>query len=638
MIGREFMNGAAASPALSQTYRPVIRGYFAVAMLYYAVMALRHLGALDAPGRGTLALVAVITVICTGWATFTLRRECSEIQLESVTAGINFLVLLNVMVALEIDYAPAKLTYFVMMVMIFGLAWSSLRQSLLSIAAAFACLYWELSRHNPELTAMYAVVSLGAAMTAITITHLLQRAIRLAYRAREEAECARCNAESRLQEAQTLGERLRRQSLSDSLTGLPNRRAFFKTLEGLRERSGNDHVWLILLDLDGFKAVKDNYGHVIGDELLKAVAERLRTHCAGSAQVSRMGGDEFNLILAGDLAESIEAWCERLLERLAEVYLIDERLVLISGSIGCCQGTLDEADARLIQRADYALLHAKRHGKNRVVVFRDEHAMDAARRFAIEQALRSADYSAEFTLAFQPQFDLDRQQIISAEALARWNSPVLGPVEPDVFIGVAEDCGLISRITLTVVHQAIAALQAWDRPIALSINLSSHDLMSDPLIEQIIALVRDSGVNPGLIEFEVTETAMMLDMQRASRNLLRLTALGHPIALDDFGTGYSNFNYLRTLPISKLKIDRSFLENIGDPMTEKILHSLAGMARTLNVGCLLEGIESELELVMAKRVGARLVQGYLFGRPMSAAQLAALQPPPMVQPIVAAGD
>ncbi|MEP2494163.1 MAG: EAL domain-containing protein, partial [Parasphingorhabdus sp.] len=254
-------------------------------------------------------------------------------------------------------------------------------------------------------------------------------------------------------------------------------------------------------------------------------------------------------------------------------------------------------------------------------VFREEHAKDAAERFKIEQALRVADFDAEIELLFQPQFSLGQNEITRAEALARWDSPILGEIGPDRFIKIAEESGLIASITLSVLEKAIAALKSWQAPIPLSINLSGHDLISDQIINQIIQMIKDSDLEPSLLEFEVTETAMMADTQKASNNLLRLTELGHPVALDDFGTGYSNFNYLRTLPISKLKVDRSFMQNLTDPMTEKILHSLSGMARTLDVECLLEGIENELELIMAKRVGAQSVQGYLFGMPMSANEL-----------------
>jgi predicted signal transduction protein with EAL and GGDEF domain len=336
-----------------------------------------------------------------------------------------------------------------------------------------------------------------------------------------------------------------------------------------------------------------------------------------------MGGDEFNIILPAMHSErQLEAWAGGLLAEIGQVYLIDDRLVQISGSIGCCRIT-GGGDDKVVQKADYALMHAKRNGKDRVVVFREEHEQDAAERFAIEQALRIADFDAEIELLFQPQYRLGEQRFAIAEALARWNSPTIGKVEPDRFITIAEESGLIAKITLAVVDKALAQVAHWDGRIAISINLSGHDLLSDQIINQIVGKVRSAGVDPALVEFEVTETAMMVDLQRAIANLNRLAQLGHGLALDDFGTGYSNFTYLRSLPIGKLKVDGSFMQDVADPMTEKVLRSLVGMARTLDVECLLEGVESELELALAKRVGAQSVQGYLFGRPMTAGEVIA---------------
>jgi len=194
----------------------------------------------------------------------------------------------------------------------------------------------------------------------------------------------------------------------------------------------------------------------------------------------------------------------------------------------------------------------------------------------------------------------------------------VGTVQPGKFIQIAEESGLIAGVTLAVVEKAFGKLASWPRPVPIAINLSSHDLISEMIIDAIIKQAEELSIDSSLVEFEVTETAMMTDFEVATRNLERLSAAGFTIALDDFGTGYSNFNYLRTLPIGKLKVDRSFMENPGDPMTEKVLFSLAGMARTLGVHCLLEGVEDEVDLLMAKRVGADAVQGFLFGEPMSA--------------------
>lgn len=605
----------ARSP-VAQIYQPIIRGYFGVASAYYLVMTLTYFVDFGGSDLVSMAAASITASLFTLVAWRTLRNPLSTGRLEALTSITNVLVLANVLVAVHIEYAQPKLIYFIMLAMIFAFACVSIRQALVSIAAALGTLFHELVQHEPELLSIYGFISFAAALSAVAITFFLRRAIGFAIAAKHEAEAG-------LEEAQQLSEEMRQRSLSDSLTGLPNRRAFFETYTKYRNGGDPSHAaWLILLDLDGFKTVNDVYGHIMGDELLKEVAERLRKYCGSNAHVSRMGGDEFNIILATNAGvDAVEAWCQKLLPKIAQIYRIDDRLIQVSGSIGCTEIVVGEADAQLIRDADYALLHAKRTGKNRVVVFSDEHAKNAAESYRIEQALRVAHFDSEIELVFQPQFDLRKNKVVRAEVLARWDSPVLGEIGPDRFIKVAEESGLIANITLTVLQKAIATLKSRGQPFPLSVNLSGHDLIADQVIDEIIRKIRASGLDPALLEFEVTESAMMPDTQKAAANLRRLAALGHPIALDDFGTGYSNFGYLRTLPISKLKVDRSFMENLTDPMTEKILHSLAGMARTLEVKCLLEGVENELELLMAKRVGAQSVQGYYFGKPMVAAEL-----------------
>ncbi|VWX61009.1 putative bifunctional diguanylate cyclase/phosphodiesterase [Sphingorhabdus sp. 109] len=606
------------TPIVATIYRPMIRGYFGVAAVYYAVLTLMHFGVHS--GSALLAIVTASSIASAVLAFFWygLRKPDTFADLHIITTIANMFMLANVMIAMEIKFAQTDLVYFVIMVMVFALACTSIKQALVSIAAVIAGLFYTLVHNAPELLFNYAFVTSAAAMTAIAITIFLRRTIARTALARHEAE-------NRLERAEMLSEEMRYLSLSDSLTGLPNRRAFFEAFQlSKREEGAGFANWLVLLDLDGFKAVNDGYGHLIGDELLKEVAVRMQDYCGSKAHLSRMGGDEFNIILSNSAEPCVvEAWCRGLLEYIGRVYLIEDRLVQISASIGCHRIDPAVSDAQLVRDADFALLHAKKHGKNRVVVFCEEHAAVAAERFRIEQALRVADFDTEIELLFQPQFDLGENRIVRAEALARWNSPVIGEILPAWFIAVAEESGLIANITLAVLKQAIAALKRWHEPVPLSINLSGQDLLSDQIISQIIAQVKASGLDPALLEFEVTETAMMADTHKASSNMLRLAALGHPLALDDFGTGYSNFSYLRSLPISKLKVDRSFLNDVANPMTEKFLQSLVGMAKTLGVDCLLEGVEDELQLIIAKRVGAHMVQGYLFGIPMTATELPA---------------
>lgn len=552
-----------------------------------------------------------------------MRKGAGHGRIAGATWVVNALVLGNVLVALSVEYHEAKLPYFVMLAMVFAFAAVTLRQALVSVGATVVAMLAVMVLHPSETMQMQLFVGFAAVVAAIGIAVNLRHAVGHAVRNRAASEDARAEAEHRLASARKLGDKMRRQSLSDSLTGLPNRRAFFRALKASRRLTerGTD-VWMAMLDLDGFKAVNDNYGHLIGDTLLSAVAARMSDYCQSQALVARMGGDEFAILVRGmDSDEAVRLWFDKLLEKLAEVYLVDGRLVRISGSIGFCHVGPDGEGSTALQKADFALLYAKRNGKNRVVMFCVEHALVSAERFRIEQALRSADFARELEVLFQPQFDLTTNRVSRAEVLVRWNSPSIGLVGPDRFIQVAEESGLVSRITGTVLRKALMAIQSGRVQIPLSINLSGNDLLSDQLTDELIAQLEDSGVSADMIEFEITETAMMSDVERAKTNLERLAGRGHTIALDDFGCGYSNFGYLRTLPINKLKIDRSFIQNLQDPLTEKLIRSLIGLARSLDVPCLIEGIEDELGLLLAKRAGAQMVQGFHTGRPMNAALL-----------------
>ncbi len=621
------MNAKTAA-AVQEIYRPIIRGYFAVFAAYYLIIFPTNFGYYHGADLLVVTACALITSALGIIGYFYLRNPAPPNLVERMLVVLNFLVVSNVVIALNLVFEPTKLSYFVIMVMLFALASVSMRQSTLSIAFATLAFITYVPKLSSEDTVTYGFLVFGAVMASLSITFYLRKAISFIAK-------AKIDAEGRLEEARIVGDNMRQKSLSDSLTGLPNRRAFFEalrkatgqmktereqaTLAALPEQS---NLWLVLVDLDGFKAVNDVHGHLVGDLLLKEVADRLNNHCKDSAHVSRMGGDEFNIILVSPCEEDqIKDWCDRLLESLAKPYVVEGRHVRVSGSMGCRMMDISEAARPQINEADYALMAAKQQGKNRCVVFNEAHAKVAAERHMVEQALRFADLENELELLFQPQIDLREQKVVRAEALARWTSPMVGSIEPTRFIQVAEEAGLITEITLTVVSKAFRVAKGLSNSVPLAINLSSHDVITDPIIDHIIALAKQFEIDPKVIEFEVTETAMMADLEKATDNLNRLAKLGFSIALDDFGTGYSNFSYLRRLPIRKLKVDRSFLENAGDPMTEKVLFSLAGMARTLGVECLLEGIESEVDLLMAKRVGVDAVQGFLFGRPMTAEAL-----------------
>ena len=605
--------------AIAATYQPIVSTYFVVAAIYYALMTIANIWYTEPDDIWAMASLSGASAIFITCCAFALKRTRSLLTMEILITLVNLTMLGNVLHALHVQFDTVKLVYFVIMAMIFGLTSLSLRQSAFSTLVALAALAWQVYGLEAEVQIIYGFVSFGAALSSLAIAHYLRRAFGQAIASQQLANAAREKAEVRLEGEISIGETLRHQSFSDSLTNLPNRRAFFEKLDTSlnAEQTGEEH-WLALLDLDGFKLVNDSHGHLVGDRLLKSIAFRLRYFCQDQAHISRIGGDEFAIVFErGKVSKAPEEWCNSLLEKLCQPFPIDGRLIQISGSIGCRAIDPNIPATKLFHEADFALLHAKRCGKNMVVPFDEDHAKAASRRQGIEQALRDANFDKEISLVFQPQYNLQANQIVAAEALARWSSPEIGVVAPDDFIQIAEECGLIANISLAVIKQAIAALKTWPEPVALSVNLSANDLNSDQTMDAIIELLRADPIAAHL-EFEVTETAMLYDTQRATHNLRRLAELGHKIAIDDFGTGYSNFSYLRALPINKLKIDRSFLKDLSDPMTEKMLKSLVGMANTLGVECLLEGVEDELSLVMAKRSGAGMVQGFLLGRPTDA--------------------
>ncbi len=617
-----------ADSILHDIYRPILRGYFGAFALYYFAMFPTHLLYFTGFERVQMGSLSVIAGSIGLYGFLKLRRPTLPDWTEAVFIAMNISVVCNVIAALTINFQPAKLTYFIMMVMVFGLASVNLRQSLLSIGLAMLAMLYFLPRVDAGTYLVFGFLTFAAALASLSIAYLLRRSIT------DIAE-AKLQAQSQLEEARIVGQDLREKSLSDSLTKLPNRRAFFsalrKAMANLSDASEAEETetassWLILVDLDGFKAVNDIHGHLTGDALLQEVAQRLNMCTGVNAHVCRMGGDEFSVLLTSEQTEDgTRTRCESWLTALSRPYVIDGRHVQISASIGCKQLEPGKSSRAQISQADYALMVAKKQGKNRVVIFNDDHALQAEARHEVERALRKADLAAEIALVFQPQFDLSSEQIVRAEALARWDSPIIGKIEPQRFIRIAEESGLITGITLTVAEKAFAALRRWKDPLPISINLSSFDLMSDPTIDQLIGLAKYHAIDPSMIEFEVTETAMMADFDKANANLRKLTATGFTIALDDFGTGYSNFSYLRALPIQKLKVDRSFLDNPGDPLTSKILNSLAGMSRVLGLTCLIEGVEDELDLLIAKRSGVDLIQGYYFGQPMGEDELHALR-------------
>lgn len=421
-------------------------------------------------------------------------------------------------------------------------------------------------------------------------------------------------------EAQRLVDENKRLAMTDSLTSLPNRRYFFEQLNKLLKTSadGQHGFALAIFDLDHFKPINDSYGHTAGDRVLVEAGRRFASLATEDIIVTRLGGDEFGLLVRySGAASEVLTLCNGICETLhIPVPLGDTQVVP-----GCSGGlvvyptgghTADE----LFDRADYALYHSKASQRGRTTIFSQEHEDAIRAERAIETNLQNADLAKEMEVVFQPILDTAFNTISLVEGLARWNSPTLGRVSPDRFIAAAERCGMIHTLTIMLLRKALADAVHLPLTVGLSFNLSSHDLVSPSTIMSIIASVRQSNFDPRRLTLELTETALMRDFEAARGSIAALRAIGIKIALDDFGTGYSSLSYVHRLHLDKIKIDRSFLADIDTEIGYNVVNTIVDLCRNLHIDCIAEGIETKEQLSTMRSHGCRYVQGYLVGKPM----------------------
>ena len=410
-------------------------------------------------------------------------------------------------------------------------------------------------------------------------------------------------------------------AMRDPLTDLPNRRGFRTVMNYVlksAEKSGQPFT-IGVIDLDGFKPVNDAFGHAVGDQLLVEVGKRLKEKVGNVFHVARLGGDEFGFILKNKSdAEDIEAFGQELVQLLSRPYLLTGVVAEIGASLGLSRYPTDgETTDLLCQRADYALYFAKQFNKGRCVLFQPTHEVEISQLARIEQYLRSANLEDELYVHFQPIMDIRTGQIHSMESLARWESPELGNVPPGLFIQAAERSGFIVELTQQLVRCTLQHALSWPRHIRVAINLSARDIASNDAVDALLRIVRDSMIDPRRIDFEITETALVCDFDQARGALTKLAALGARIALDDFGTGHSSLSHLQLLPLDTLKIDSSFIANMeSDTASKDIVRALLLLCRSMQIDCILEGVETESQLELLEGMGARLIQGFHIARPM----------------------
>jgi len=420
-------------------------------------------------------------------------------------------------------------------------------------------------------------------------------------------------------------------ALYDELTGLPNRRMFFRQLTQLLEQDVVPTAAVMLLDLDHFKTVNDTQGHPVGDKLLVEVAERIGQVLTINDTAARLGGDEFAVLIHPvETIEQVEEVAERLLREVSKPYYINDHDLQISTSLGLAWLPKDgDMPDTILKHADLAMYQAKEMGRNQYQQFTEQLHLQLQSYIRFSREMPAALANGDFSLRFQPKVELASNKIVGAEALLRWEHPELGIVSPVEFISIAEETGFIVPLGSWVIEEACRSLAELRKlgftELNLAVNLSSRQFRDPSLMAVIRAALERYQLDPHYLEIEITETLLMQDINQAIDTLKEIQQLGIRVAIDDFGIGYSSFNYLKTLPINVLKVDREFIKDIPDHLDDmEITAAIISMAHKLNLEVVAEGIETLVQREFLEEHRCDIGQGYLFGKPMLLDEMAAL--------------
>ena len=404
----------------------------------------------------------------------------------------------------------------------------------------------------------------------------------------------------------------------DALTGLPNRTLLDERLElAVAHAKRGEIVATHLLDLDYFKNVNDTLGHPVGDKLLTMVADRLRRLVREGETVARMGGDEFAIVqLQVAQPSDATALAQRVIDGVSEPYEIDGHQVVVGASVGISVSVTDGPSPDLLLRnADLALYRAKSGGRGTLRFFEPEMDAQMQARRLMESDLRRALVGHEFEVHYQPIVNLQSNEISAFEALIRWQHSERGMVSPAAFIPLAEEIGLIVPLGEWVLRTACSAAARWPDHTKICVNLSAVQFRSRGLVEVVIGALATSGLRPGRLELEITETVLLADTEATLAVLHQLRGLGVRIAMDDFGTGYSSLSYLQTFPFDRIKIDRSFVKGVAEDIGSlNIVRAVAALAKGIGMATTAEGVETQEQLDAVKAEGCTEMQGFLFSR------------------------
>ncbi len=429
---------------------------------------------------------------------------------------------------------------------------------------------------------------------------------------------------------------LSHQAMHDTLTGLPNRALVLDRAEQLLARVARQPgivAGALYIDIDGFKHVNDNLGHAAGDQLLRAVGNRLQGAVRDQDTVGRLGGDEFVMLVEATAEEgSFDALADRLTEVLREPVLLDDgrEILSVTASIGVAVGEHATPDA-LLRDADLALYSAKAAGRDRYALFEASMHDGAEGRVELAGELGAAVRQGQLFLLYQPIFDLPRREVVGVEALIRWNHPERGIVPPDSFIPLAEESGLIVPIGRWVLDEACRQAAAWGAQglgISVSVNVSAYQLGRKEFLDDVRRALGESGIEPSSLTLEITETTLMRNVPEACEQLKEIKALGVRVAIDDFGTGYASLSNLQRMPVDILKIDKSFVAALNDGgQSRELLEAILGVGEALSLTVVAEGIEQQSQMTMLEEMGCEMAQGFFIAKPSPAEMIEGLLGP-----------
>ncbi len=611
---------ASALYGVASLYLPLIRMFLALTAAYYLAVTVSYLMTDSSFHLLTFCSLAVSSIIAALWMRSRLKPGCTIGQLERACLVGNFALTANLCLYFLIYYDSGRLIYFILMVIIFAMLGVTRRLAITSCLASLAALYSTILIYEPALLEHYVYIGIATSFAALGGSLFMRRVLL-------EALESKSYAAEQKEEAERAAEQATLLSITDALTGLPNRRAFFQMLSTVasNEIKPGKYLSAILIDLDDFKPVNDTYGHAAGDTLLMKASDRLNAQLPKGAYLARIGGDEFAAILLVDSETEARATGERLCQIMHAPFNLGRVIAYVGATVGVAlSGNPKGSPTELVENADYALYNAKRTKKGTCALFTADDAQDMRFLFHVDQALRRANLHEELEVVYQAQYDSIRGEIVGYEALARWHSEELGLVQPTTFISVAESSGLITKVSRVLLKMALEDMMNWPDHLSMSFNLSVHDILDEAAIGDILTLTQESGIAPARICFEITETVVMGDLDQAGKAIQRIVDSGYKVALDDFGSGYSNLAHLHRLPIDKIKIDRSFVRGLSRAgNTSEIISTLLHLSRSLKKDCIIEGIETDAELAIVQSLGGRIFQGFYFGRPISASAVQA---------------